>query len=499
MANINELKNLGQTAFRNGRIAEALEHYLNASRKAPKDAETWHMLSVLHGMSGNASEAEVCCRKTISLQPNAASAYNNLGTILKNKGRLDEAAAAYRKSLALAPNNAAAANNLGTLLRETGNRDGALAHYDTAIRLKPDYADAYSNRGAVLQDMGRIAEALQSYQRAVQLQPNNPAGYFNLACGCREAGRMEDAEGAFRYAAQLDPNNARTWDGLSHVQLELRRFAEARTSALRAIELDRSLVDAYLHVAAAFRGLRQDDKAAEYFRRALQIDPHNETASYFLAVMGVDEAPDQSPADYVVKLFDNYAATFDDSLVNRLEYRTPSLLHRLALQHLNTDSSKVDVIDLGCGTGLCGPLFRPLARRLVGVDLSAKMVARAQERQVYDHLVVDDLIPPLQTAPAGFDLALAADVFVYIGNLGPVFAATHTALRGGGLFLFSTERNDTAQAFTLRSSGRYAHSKDYVAETAAAYNFAIVTIEDVTLRKDDGKDILGNLYVLKRS
>lgn len=498
MANSNELKNLGQTAFRNGRIAEALEHYLHASRKAPKDAETWHMLSVLHGMSGNVSEAEVCCRKTISLQPNTASAYNNLGTILKNKGRLDEAAASYRKSLALAPNNAAAANNLGTLLRETGNREGALDHYDTAIRLKPDYADAYSNRGAVLQDMGRISEALQSYQRAVQLQPNNAACLFNFGCGLREAGRMEESARVFQLSLQIDPHNAKAWDGLCHSLLELRRFDEARASGLRAIDLDPDLADAYLHTGAAFQALQQTDKAIEMYRRSLEIDPHNATAGYFLAIMGVSEAPDKSPTDYVTKLFDGYAETFEDSLVNKLQYRTPALLHQLAAVHINADE-RADIIDLGCGTGLCGPLFRPLARRLVGVDLSAKMVAKAQERQLYDQLLVDDLIQPLQAAPDSFDLALAADVFVYIGNLGPVFAATRTALRRHGLFLFSTERDDTASGFVLRDSGRYAHSKDYVADVAATYGFAVVNVEDVMLRKDDGKDIHGNVYVLKRS
>ena len=498
MANINELKNLGQTAFRNGRIAEALEHYLHASRKAPKDAETWHMLSVLHGMSGNATEAEVCCRKTISLQPNAASAYNNLGTILKNKGRLDEAAAAYRKSLALAPTNAAAANNLGTLLRETGNRDGALAHYDTAIRLKPDYADAYSNRGAVLQDMGRIADALQSYQRAVQLQPNNAACLFNFGCGLREAGRMEESARVFQLSLQIDPHNAKAWDGLCHSLLELRRFDEARASGLRAIELDPQLADAYLHTGAAFQALQQTDKAVEMYRRSLEIDPDNATAGYFLAIMGVSEAPDKSPTEYVTKLFDGYAETFEDSLVNKLQYRIPTRLQQLASAHFDANVRKIDVIDLGCGTGLCGPLFRPLAARLVGVDLSSKMVAKARDQGAYDELLVDDLLPPLQANPTAFDLVLAADVFVYIGNLEPVFAATATAARPGALFMFSTEGSD-GDGFVLRESGRYAHSVGYISALADRFGFAMVTVEDVVVRKESGKDIQGNVFVLRRA
>ena len=498
MANTNEMKRLGQAAFREGRIAEALEHYSQASRYTPQDAETWHMLAVIHGMSGDNDAADTCCSKAIDLAPASAAAYTNRGTILKNMGRLEEAAACYRKALALAPNSPSAANNLGTLLRTIGDRDGAYLHYQTAIRLKPDYAEAFSNLGTLLQDMGRISEALQAYQRAAQLQPANAVWFFNLACGLREAGRLEESERAFQHAALLDPGNARILDGLCHAQLELRRFGEAYASGSRAIELDPGLLEAHLHTAAALRALQRNDEAAGCFRRALDLDPGNETARYFLAMMGCDEIPDRSPADYVTKLYDEYAESFDDSLVKELEYRTPALLHQLAAVHIDADE-RADIIDLGCGTGLCGPLFRPLARRLVGVDLSAKMVAKAQERQLYDQLLVDDLIPPLQAAPDSFDLALAADVFVYIGNLGPVFAATRTALRRHGLFLFSTERDDTASGFVLRDSGRYAHSKDYVADVAATYGFAVVSVEDVLLRKDDGKDIHGNVYVLKRS
>ncbi len=497
MANVHELKTRGQTAFREGRISEALDQYLQASRKAPKDAEIWHMLTALHGMSGSNDEAEVCCRKVISLHPSLHAAHNNLGTILKSKGRLDEAAACYRRALSLAPNDASAASNLATLLRETGDKDGALAQYQNALRIKPDFAEAYSNLGALLQDIGRINEALQAYQRAVHLQPSSPVWLFNFGCGLREAGRMDESARVFQRALQIDPHNARIWDGLSHTQLELRQFNEARASGLRAIELDPNLVEAYLHAGVALQSLQQIPEAAELYQRALAIDPGNETASYFLAIMGVDKAPDKSPADYVTKLFDGYAETFDDSLVNKLEYRTPTLLHQLAGRHFDASQCRLDIIDLGCGTGLCGPLFRPLAGRLVGVDLSSKMVTKARARQVYDELLVDDLIPPLLSNPQGFDLVLAADVFVYIGDLGPVFAASTAALRPGGLFMFSTEKDTSVQDFVLRSSGRYAHGMQYVIALAASSGLAVVSAEDVMLRKEGGADIQGNVYVMK--
>ena len=90
--------------------------------------------------------------------------------------------------------------------------------------------------------------------------------------------------------------------------------------------------------------------------------------------------------------------------------------------------------DLGCGTGLMGPLLRPhVSGRLEGVDLSQGMVDKARAKGCYDHLAVEELVAYLDGSAGqegvqcggsgGYDLLVAADVFVYIGDLGPVFAS----------------------------------------------------------------------------
>lgn len=498
MPSVTELKASGHAAYASGRVQDALDLYTQAGRRAPDDAEIWHMLAILHATAGHADRAEDCCRKVIALQPNAPTAYNNLGTLVKNKGRLKEARECYRKALDIAPDYAPAHNNLATVLRQTGDRDGALAHYGDAVRLRPDYAEAHSNLGVLLQDTGRLAEALQAYKKAVELQPTNVTWLFNFACGLREAGQMPDAERLYQAALQLDPNNAPAWDGLSHAQLELRKFDDALSSGLRAIELDDSLTGAYLHAAAAARAVQKTDQATDLLQRALAIDPDNETARYFLAIMGEDALPDKSPEEYVRQLFDGYAETFDDSLVKTLEYRTPMLLRDLATRLLPPAAGKLHIIDLGCGTGLCGPLFRPLAERLTGVDLSPKMVAKARGLGCYDELIVGDLLPPLHANPQGFDLVLAADVFVYIGDLAPVIAATVDALRPGGLFLFSTEADDAGGDFVLRSSGRYAHGPRYVQDLAHEHGLETVASEQVKLRKENGVYLTGTLFAFRR-
>ena len=93
-------------------------------------------------------------------------------------------------------------------------------------------------------------------------------------------------------------------------------------------------------------------------------------------------------------------ASFDSKLA-KLSYRAPALVAAM-LEDSGVEASKsLDVLDAGCGTGLCGPLMAPYARRLVGVDLSAGMLAQAKEKNVYDELFKVELTAYLRDSPGG--------------------------------------------------------------------------------------------------
>jgi predicted TPR repeat methyltransferase len=158
----------------------------------------------------------------------------------------------------------------------------------------------------------------------------------------------------------------------------------------------------------------------------------------------------------------------------------------------------LDVLDLGCGTGLCGPLLRPLARTLVGVDLSPKMLAKARERGGYDELVCAELAAYLAGQPQRFDVGVAADVFVYIGDLVDVFTGMCTVLRSGGLFGFSVEAGGETD-FVLQPTHRFAHSLGYLRRLADAHEFAIASVESRVIRKDRDTDVSGHLVVMRRN
>lgn len=152
---------------------------------------------------------------------------------------------------------------------------------------------------------------------------------------------------------------------------------------------------------------------------------------------------------------------------------------------------------MGCGTGLSGEPFRDIAQRLTGVDLSEKMIAKAKARAVYDELIVGDILVPLVRPGAAFDLIIAADVFVYLGELEPIFRACKIALRPDGFFAFSTEAEDEEGTYVLRPSGRYAHTLSYLRALTEAAGFEMALTKRVTLRKESEQAIEGNLCVLQ--
>jgi predicted TPR repeat methyltransferase len=485
--------------LQSNRLDEAKSLYKQICKDSPRDWESWHMLSAVHGMSGELEESEACSRKVIALQPAFSGAHVNLGNALMAQGKNDQAEISYRRALELAPNDAQTHNNLGNLLKAQGKLAEAETCYRKALALAPNYPDALSNLGLVLQDQGRLDEALAHYQRAIQLKADHADALYNLGYGLVAKGQLDAAAACFQQLVQVRPDDAKGWSMLGSTLGQVTKYDQAVASCQRAIALQPDYAEAYCNLGNIYKSMGQAEKAESMYREALHHKPDLTTARYFLATLGAESTPDSSPSEYIRELFDGYAEKFDQHLVQELEYKTPELLNQFVRKALADDRTGLDVLDLGCGTGLGGMVFRDIARRLVGVDLSPKMVNKAKKRNIYDELMVGDVLAPVSAPGATFDLIIAVDVFIYIGDLSRVFAAAKTALRPGGLFAFSTEAEDNDNgAFVLRTSGRYAHTERYIRYLAGEAGLTEISVNRVVLRKEAGKAIEGNIFVLRQ-
>ena len=198
---------------------------------------------------------------------------------------------------------------------------------------------------------------------------------------------------------------------------------------------------------------------------------------------------------YKRQLFNDYADQFEDHLVKVLHYRG----HTALAGHLASVAPRRfrSVLDLGCGTGLCAPRIEPLAERMTGVDLSRQMLDKAAALGLYDCLLEADIAQHLEETAASHDLVIAADVFIYVGDLAPIFAGVRRVLDPGGVFCFSVElAAPGCSSFELRPSLRYAHAETYLRRLAADHAFEVAQVCREILREDQRTPIDGLLVYL---
>jgi predicted TPR repeat methyltransferase len=205
------------------------------------------------------------------------------------------------------------------------------------------------------------------------------------------------------------------------------------------------------------------------------------------------ETTDAAPSSYVKEVFDHFS-DYDRKMQGNLDYSTPRQLRDLLEKSLPDAGKFQNGLDLGCGTGLSGEAFKDTVNTLTGIDLSPVMLAAASDKGIYTALYEMELVAFLEISDETYDFFVAADVFVYLGNLEPLFRQIHKHAAPGACFLFSTEKTETD--FILQATGRYAHAENYIRSLAEKTGFSVKACTSANIRKEKGEWIRGNLYVL---
>ncbi|MFH1044094.1 MAG: tetratricopeptide repeat protein [Pseudomonadota bacterium] len=364
--------------------------------------------------------------------------------------------------------------------------------------MRANAAAARFAAGVQLLDAGDFAGAEGELRRALELRPGHSEAHYKLANACKELGKRAEAERHYLAALALDPRHAEAHNNLGAAQQLMGRAEEAQASYRRAIALKPGLSQPYLNLGRLLQQLGKAGEAEACYVQALAQGLDRVVFQHLLdAAQGANTA--QAPPAYVRATFDGFAQQFDRHLVDTLDYRIPEILGNVVRQL--SPPGKMDILDLGCGTGLCGDCLRDLARRLVGVDLAPKMLEIARGRGCYRELVQAEIgqYLPLQ-ASSIFDLVVAADVLIYIGDIGRIFSEVARVLRPGGWFAFSIEQPSQAcDSYRLEQSGRYSQSLAYVRKLACECDLAQRSCQDVAIRKHGAQALPGQLLVLQKS
>ena len=422
-----------------GQFAEAGELYRRVFDVAPDHPRALHYAGVLAHQRGRTGEALALIARSLTLAPDRAESHNNLGIVLQSAGKLDEAISAYRQAIAIDPRHANAHSNLGVLLRATGRPSEAEASYRAAIAQDPNHIDAYTNLGILLNALQRPAEASACFCRVVTLRPKHKEARRLLALAHCMLGEIDEAVTIFDAWLAEEPGNP---------------IAQ--------------------HMRAACTAPRLRAGRPEQSRRTGR------------------EVPARASDAFVTMTFDSFAASFEAKL-ERLSYRAPALIAAMLEQASLTPSKQLEILDAGCGTGLCGPLVAPYARRLTGIDLSEGMLTLARAKGVYDSLERVELTAYLREHPRAFDVIVAADTLVYFGDLEAVVSGAARALRPDGWFVFTLERSvdaSDADDYRLEIHGRYSHAQAYVEQLLAKVGLR-ATIAHADLRLEAGSPVPG--------
>lgn len=482
-----------------------------------------------HIRQGQGSEADECFRQALERCPDHPVALHRRGFLALLRGVPREAVAFLSSAAAIRGDNAVLRGHLASAHMAAGNVDQAIEQWKRALELAPDFPGAHIHLGEAHSAKGEMESAETAYRRAVELAPEDPRGFAGLARVLIFTGRSQEGEVMLRDALErskgapeamnpvgavlleigaLDaalelfeassrhvPDDARGHAGRGIALQMLGRGEEAEAAYREALRLDPKHALALKHLGVLLQERGELDAAAECFETLLQSNPDDDVARHMLAATRGEMTPG-APDGYVTRLFDDYADRFDAHL-QQIAYRVPALIRAAIVEVAGSDPRGLRILDLGCGTGLCGEALRPFAAYLAGIDLSPRMVAKCRARHVYDSLAVQSIDEALEGQDGTYDLIVAGDVFTYVGDLGHVMGGCARALRPGGLMAFSVEDTD-GDGYRLRPTGRFAHSQAYVAGVAATAGLSIAYERQLTLR-DDQNPVPGRILVLSNS
>lgn len=410
------------------------------------------------------------------------------------------AEALYRRIIEAAPELADAHHFLGVLCHESGRSAEGIALIQRAIELVPDFPGFHNNLGNIHMQCGQLAEATACYGRAIQLAPDDADLHNNHGALLKAEKRFEEAAASFQRAMALDPGNVRAYNNMGLLHAAQGQTAEAIRYYCESIGRIPGHPEAHKLLGLTYYSLGRHEEAAEVFRQWVEVAPEHPVARHMYAACSGQGVPERAADDYVEYTFDRFASSFEEQLNLKLSYQAPQLCAS-ALTRQAGARRGLDLLDAGCGTGLCGPLVAPLCDRLVGVDLSGGMLELAATKGVYTELAKAELTEFLLGQGEVWDVIMSADTLCYFGDLRRVVAAAAGGLKADGLLVFTVEQVDDGtppEGFRINPHGRYSHTRGHVEEVVRAAGLALLEAGEDSLRTEGGKPVQGLVVVARK-
>lgn len=520
---------LGILCGQQGRLSEAEDWLTKALALQPESATFHNSLGNVQRRLQHLDQAIVHYQKALALEPNLPAVHNNLGIVFQQQKDWQQACQHFEKAIALKPHYVDARFNFSTVLTLLERYREAIAQLQMAVRLQPEHAQAQGQLGQILLQQGKPGQALKHLQARLRLDPDSVETHHQLAVALTQLNQFDSAIEQYEATLKLQPKHTEALHNLGVLYLTQRNPDMALRSYLRllriqpdldtyynlgiihsyqdrfddaihffkeALRLQPEYYNAEVNLGAAY--LKKEDfaNATHHYEQALKLRPGDPEIEYILAAIAQKSTPTTAPTQYIEHLFDQYAPHFDQHLREHLDYQVPRLLSQAMMQAAAMPPQGWVILDLGCGTGLCGLAFAPFAKRLIGIDVSENMLASARAKKVYDELEKMEINRSLGYY-TNIDLVIAGDVFGYVGELAETFDLVAKAVKQGGYFAFTVEKSET-ESIHLQNNARFAHNRQYIQQLAVKSGFLIEKCEEAILRQQKQLPVKGYVFVLKK-
>ena len=474
-----------------------LSPFIDAVENQPDNWLAHAQLAGALHQSGESQRALTAINKAIELENNQPLLFGLLADIEMTLGNKTAAIQSLEKGVAIDAKNPDLNSALGLLLLDNADVDESIRRLTIAARSAPE-ARHWFNLGNALKESGDFDSAIQHYQSALEIDKAYLRAYRNMALCMIEVNQYDGASEQLSQALSIDDQHAQTWYMYGFVQRLLDDFSEATESFKKCVKLDPTHEQAREMLGRTLTELEDFDSARDCFKQWLSFDPENAIARHMLNALSGTDATDRASQEYVAAAFDQFADSFE-TVLGKLQYQVPQLIKQ-KLSQPGLSRRYECILDAGCGTGLCGPILEPLTELLIGVDLSAKMLERAQASGHYDQLLCRDLVDFMNETPARFDLVIAADTFNYFGDLQQLFSALNKCLTENGRVVFTLEQSPVAdRGFQLNHSGRFKHSLEFIRESLEVAGLSIHEHSIADLRVENEKRVPGFLIVAQKT
>ncbi|MBQ9271176.1 MAG: tetratricopeptide repeat protein [Alphaproteobacteria bacterium] len=534
--NADVLNLLGLIAQTRGIHSEAVGYFYKAIENAPQHWPIFFNLAVSLGALGKSLEATEAYQKVLSLKPDCKEAHFGLGNLYWAQNNLEDAKEQFSAALKIDSDYTAVATNLAEVSDDTDSLEKLSAGNPQALyylgrrafnaRNFTSAAKYLSNADALTQDdeiksmlgeselaLGHKEQAQKLFYQALSINPHNLSALMNLADMEADSHNFGEAEKFYKRGLEIAPDNLRLHTNYAEMLCRNKRTLEGLEEYRQAVILSPQTPELSYNLSLILKSLEEYEQALDLMFHAFYLASKHTDWSLNIAetlVLFNEQAPEKArkicenwyqkmPENIIVQhlwsainhqtaanekeynalLFDNFAATYEQTLKN-IQY---SVVDKIAELYAPL---KGKILDLGCGTGLVAQKLKNDGNTFVGIDISAKMLELARQKNVYTELHQADILTYLSDSHSDFDAVIAADVFCYFGDLRSIIAAVSPTR-----LIFSIETDSTAEKFTIQANGRYKHNPQYIELLLRNSGYTEITQTELILRRENGKDVVG--------